>query len=237
MSIFDRTLIISPHCDDETIGCGGLMSSLADKGVNIRVIIVATHNNTYNYSVGRIVDNEERVRETRYAMNALCAMSDNRSRIDLIQFEGFEDGKLDICSKKDLISSIDRQIRDFRPSAVLFPYSSHHQDHQAVYQASIAALRPTVDTSFIKLRAAYEYPYITTSWNSNMKSDSKIYYPLSRRDITRKRSALEEYKSQLVRDTRDILSVDSIITLARVRGKEIGYEFAEAFYPINVILQ
>lgn len=228
--MFSRTLIISPHCDDETIGCGGLMSDLASSGNKIKVLIVATHNNTFNYSVNRNVDNDERMKETS---NALRVLSED---IEVEQLFGFEDGRLDMYSKKDLISALDRCIRDFKPTTVLFPYASHHQDHQAVYQASIAALRPTVDTNFIKLKAAYEYPYITTSWNSTMRSDSKIYYPLSKINIEKKRLALNEYKSQLVRDSRDILDVSSILNLAKVRGTEIGYDYAEAFYPISIIL-
>lgn len=230
--MFKRTLIITPHFDDETIGCGGLMSSLSKSSENkVRVVVVATNNDTYNYNVGRIVSNEERKSEMIRALDILGI-----GRESFIQLEGFEDGRLDRVDRKALISQLDTQIREFRPTAVLFPYSSHHQDHQAVYQASVAALRPTVSTNFIKLRAAYEYPYITTSWNSNLRSDSKLYYSLSDADIERKREALKAYESQLVRDPRDILDVSSIINLAKVRGTEIGQEWAEAFYPINIIV-
>lgn len=229
--MFQRTLIITPHFDDETIGCGGLMSSLARKGSDIRVLVIATHNNTFNYNVNRVVSNDERRLESINAMDKLGVDINS-----IIQLDGFEDGRLDQCSMKSLITAIDSQIDDFKPTAVLFPYSSHHQDHQVVCQASIAALRPTVATSYIRLKAAYEYPYITTSWSSSMSSDSKLYYPLSEEDVENKRLALLEYKSQLVRDPRDILDVSSIINLAKVRGTEIGYEYAEAFYPISVIV-
>ena len=229
--MFSRTLIITPHFDDETIGCGGLMSSIAENGCDIRILVVATNKDTYNYNVERIVSNTERRVETILALRALGVDEEG-----LIQLEGFEDGKLDTCSMKDLVTILDQHIREFRPTAVLFPYSSHHQDHQAVYKASIAALRPTVSTNFIRLKAAYEYPYITTSWNSNLSSDSKLYYPLSKCHIEKKRQALSEYKSQLVRDPRDILDVSSIINLAKVRGTEIGCDYAEAFYPISIVM-
>lgn len=229
--MFQRTLIITPHFDDETIGCGGLMSSLAESKCDILILVVATHNSTYNYNVNRVVSNEERKMESILALRSLGVPEHS-----LVQLEGFEDGKLDQCSMKELVTVLDKYIREFKPTTVLFPYSSHHQDHQAVYKASIAALRPTVSTNFIRLKAAYEYPYITTSWNSSMSSDSKLYYPLSQRHIDKKREALKEYKSQLARDPRDILDVSSIINLAKVRGTEIGYDYAEAFYPISIIV-
>lgn len=230
--MFSRTMIITPHFDDETIGCGGLMSSLSkDKNNQIKVVVVATNKNTYNYNVNRVVSNEERMEESIAALSKLGV-----DRESLIQLKGFEDGRLDRCDRKSLVTDLDRVIREFKPTAVLFPYSSHHQDHQAVYQASISALRPTVGTNFIKLRAAYEYPYITTSWNNNIQSVGKFYYLLDDDDIKRKREALSQYKTQLVRDPRDILDVSSIINLAKVRGTEIGHYWAEVFYPINVIV-
>lgn len=231
-NLFRRTLIITPHFDDETIGCGGLMSNLAtDERNKIRVVVVATNKDTYNYNVDRRVSNEERKEESIAALSKLGV-----SEKSLVQLNGFEDGRLDMCDRKSLVTKLDEQIRYFEPTAVLFPYSSHHQDHQAVYQASIAALRPTVDTNFIRFKGAYEYPYITTSWNSSMSSDSKVYYPLDSVHVLRKEEALKEYKSQLNRDSRDILSIPSIMNLAKVRGTEIGYNYAEAFYPISIIL-
>lgn len=230
-NLFRRTLIITPHFDDETIGCGGLMSNLAtDERNKIRVVVVATNKDTYNYNVDRRVSNEERKEESIAALSKL-----GLSEKSLVQLNGFEDGRLDMCDRKSLVTKLDEQIRYFEPTAVLFPYSSHHQDHQAVYQASISALRPTVATNFIKLKAMYEYPYIT-SWSSTINPNSKLYYPLTDEDIEKKREALKAYKSQLVRDSRDILDVSSIINLAKIRGTEIGHYWAEVFYPMSIII-
>lgn len=231
--MFKRTLIITPHCDDETIGCGGLMSSLARDPKNfVRIVIVATHKDTYNYSAGRVVSNEERMSET---LEAISVLGFNEENISVKQLSGFEDGKVDLASMKDLISQLDGEIRSFQPTAVLFPYSSHHQDHQAVYKASIAALRPTLDTRYIKLRAMYEYPYVN-SWSSNLNPNSKLYYRLEVQDMLAKEEALKKFKSQLDRPDEDILSVDSIVALAITRGKEIGASYAEVFYPMSIIV-
>ena len=228
--MFKRTLIITPHFDDETIGCGGLMASLSRDNTNrFRIVVVATNKDTFNYNANRIVSNEERKEEMMEALDILGV-----GRESFIQLEGFEDGRLDQVDKKSLITQLDNQIKEFRPTAVLFPYSSHHQDHQAVFQASVAALRPTVDTNYIKLKAMYEYPYVN-SWSSNLNPNSKLYYPLNPDDMMKKEEALRAYRSQLVRDERDILNVSSIMTLAQVRGKEIGVHYAEAFYPMTIV--
>lgn len=233
VNVFERTLIITPHFDDETIGCGGLISKIASSNdMDVRIIVVATNRDTYNYNVGRVVDNEERLSES---LDALRELGIEVPEDHMIQLSGFEDGRLDKVDKKSLVTALDEEIRRYVPTAVLFPYSSHHQDHQAVYQASVAALRPTVSTNFIRLKAMYEYPYVN-AWSSNLDPNSKLYVPLDEIDIRRKKGALEAYKSQLVRDPRDILDVSSILTLAKVRGTEIGHSYAEAFYPMTVVL-
>lgn len=230
--MFSRTLVITPHFDDETIGCGGMLSDLATSPSNkIHIVVVATNLKTYNYNVSRVVTNEERKRESIEALSKLGIHESS-----LIQLEGFEDGRLDKCDMKELVTALDKEIREFKPTAVLFPFSSHHQDHQAVYHASVAALRPTVDTNFIRLKAMYEYPYVN-SWSSNLNPSSKLYYPLSEESMDKKREALLAYESQLVRDPRDILDVSSIMTLARVRGNEIGQYYAEAFYPMTIVVK
>lgn len=221
MDMFRRTLIISPHCDDETIGCGGLINDLVEKGNDVHVVLVGTHAKQY-----------ERYTETLTAMEILGLSESN-----IIRLQNIPDGAFDQIPRKVIVSQLDNIIDKFKPTAVLFPYSSHHQDHQVLYQACIAALRPKVSNNFIELKAAYEYPYITTSWNSNMRSDSKIYYALSNHNIEKKTEALRAYKSQLSEDTRDILSVPSIINLAKVRGTEIGHEYAEVFYPLSIVIE
>ena len=45
-----RVLIVAPHCDDETIGCGGTISRLVHEGVSIRVVIV-TNGDGFNHPI------------------------------------------------------------------------------------------------------------------------------------------------------------------------------------------
>lgn len=229
--MFRRTLIITPHFDDETIGCGGLISSLSkERNTSLKILVIASQKDTFNYSAGRVVDNVERKYE---CFEAIKHLGWDPSEV-VTQLSGFEDGKLDQCNMKELVSAIDEVIDSFMPTAVLFPYSSHHQDHQAVFKASLAALRPRVGTNFIKLKAMYEYPYIS-SWSLGLEVNNKLYYPLEEEDLRNKEKALKAYESQLNRDPRDILSIPSIMTLASVRGKEIGLDYAEAFYPMSII--
>ena len=37
----NRAIVIAPHADDEVLGCGGLMASLADRGCEVRVLFAS----------------------------------------------------------------------------------------------------------------------------------------------------------------------------------------------------
>lgn len=231
--MFERTMIISPHFDDETIGCGGLIAKVKEQGYEVRVLVLANTDGAFQYSAGRVVDNHERYEES---LRALKHLGCNEEELVQIVDEEFRDCRLDDCPMKSLVHALDIEIRKFKPTAVLFPYSSHHQDHQAVYRASIAALRSTVATDYIQLKAMYEYPYINT-WSSNVNTNSKIYVPLTEEEMTKKINALNAYKSQLDREPLDPLSVNAIHQMAKSHGIEVCRPYAEVFYPMSIILE
>lgn len=49
----ERALIIAPHCDDETLGCGGVIGKLVKEGAQVRVVLV-TNGDGYHEIVRRI---------------------------------------------------------------------------------------------------------------------------------------------------------------------------------------
>ncbi len=231
--LFDRTLIISPHCDDETIGCGALMHKIAKEGQKAKVLIIA-NSNSYSCNVNRFVNNEERIEELKGALRVLDGGNGNISAMQLKdESYAFNDGALDTVPKKVYVTLLDRIIEEFEPTAVLFPYPSHHQDHKLVYDVSVSALRPTIDTNFIKLKAMYEYPYYD-GWNPE-KLTNKLYIELTEEEINVKKKALDCFVSQLRRDQRDLLDLSAISDLAKIRGREISAYYAEAFYPLSII--
>lgn len=231
--IFKKTLVITPHSDDETIGSGGLLHKLGRLYDSEILVVVVARSNSLNYSINRVVTLGERTSEMVSALNVL---GKNIKYEMLIEPDGFEylDGELDTVPKNVYITELDKVIKRFRPTAVLIPYASHHQDHKLVNEVSIAALRPSVDTDYIKLKAMYEYPYYD-SWNHNKLDISKFYIELDTSDIKAKKSALGFYKSQLERNEFDPLDQSAIMDLAKVRGREISKPYAEVLYPLSLI--
>jgi LmbE family N-acetylglucosaminyl deacetylase len=231
--LFDKTLILTPHCDDETIGCGGLIHKLSRTNQNSEILIVVfARSEGFSSTIKRYISFEERTHEMHNALKALRA----NIRVEFLPENNgyrYNDGELDIVPKKTYITELDKVINRFEPSAVLFPYASHHQDHKLVNEVALAALRPSFSTNFIKLKAMYEYPYYD-SWNANKVDLSKLYVFLDEEDIKAKSAALQCYKSQVQRNQLDPLDQSAILDLAKVRGREVSTAYAEVFYPLTI---
>jgi LmbE family N-acetylglucosaminyl deacetylase len=95
-----------------------------------------------------------------------------------------------------------------------------HQDHTTIAQEGLRAFKNTTLLGYELI------------WN-NLTFNTQGFVKLERRHIEAKIEALKEYKSQ---GTRDYLSDEFILSLARVRGVQVGCEFAEAFEVIRFFL-
>lgn len=48
----DRLIIFAPHCDDETLGCGGLIANSVANGARVRIVLV-TNGDGYKLAIGK----------------------------------------------------------------------------------------------------------------------------------------------------------------------------------------
>lgn len=224
---FNRILVVSPHCDDETIGCGGTLAKYIALGSEVCVAIVTASDIRFEW-LGRTVTSEERIAETKAAMEVLGI-----TRLDWFLAPSHE-ARLDMYPRMELIQKIDKLLAEFQPTLVLYPYPSHHQDHQAVHQACEAALRPDPSSS-VRVSAMYEYPYISTQFNPAV-AGGKIYVELSDAHFALKMTALSKYRSQISREPTHMLSLETIEAFTKMRGREIGVMHAEAFYLLRGVL-
>ncbi|EPG6397649.1 PIG-L deacetylase family protein [Escherichia coli] len=124
-------LAIGAHPDDIELGCGASLARLAQKGIYIATVVMTTGNS----GVDGIIDRHE---ESRNALKILGChqtihlnFADTRAHLQL----------------NDMISALENIIKNQIPSDVeiIRVYTMHdadrHQDHLAVYQASMVACR------------------------------------------------------------------------------------------------
>ena len=133
-------LVLAPHADDETIGCGGTILAKTAAGTAVRVVIAA--------------DGGDPVRR------AECVEACRRLGVheDDVKFLGFPDGALGehVAEIVELLRAL---VRDFSPSELYAPSTiDAHPDHRALATA-VDRLVPS------ELRNTDVFAYPVWFWN------------------------------------------------------------------------
>ena len=111
-----RRLVIAPHMDDESLGCGGLLAKNAEDAT---VVVVTQSGTTRREEHARAMD--------------ILGVADSRS-LD------FEDGTTQQHMSR-LVAALDDVMSEVQPEEVYLPFPSLHQDHIAVYEAGMRSAR------------------------------------------------------------------------------------------------
>ncbi len=220
-----RILVISPHADDETFGCGGTMARAKALGAEVYVIVASVANLEHYSSEHAHVTGHTRGEEFRNAM-AVLGVDDT----DILYTDDQTHLRLDAIPRRDLVAKLERDsplaIDRIKPDVLLFPAVSYNQDHEAIYKAVYAACRPHLaeDKPFVRAVFCYDQPQL--GWN-HTKFRPSVYVDIS--DYLGKK--LEAYRchASQVRPEPHHASVENVERLARLRGSEVSTYAAEAF--------
>ncbi|MER2520111.1 MAG: PIG-L deacetylase family protein [Bdellovibrionales bacterium] len=184
-------LIIAPHPDDETLGCGGFILRARQQGSEIRIVIVSdgaqgSKGNNIAASQLAVIRQQE----------ALCATSQLGLKPHQVTFLNFPDGKLSSCAKA-LDEKLSEQIARLSPHIVMSPYlKENHPDHRAIAE-SIARLRQKGNLKGLWV----EYPvwfWPAGAWNFLLNPNASQLYKLEISGISaQKQAAMASYRSQL----------------------------------------
>jgi len=223
-----RCLVIAPHPDDEAYGCAGTISRLKAEGSEVYVIAVSAgdvhHYNVKKYS---FVTGETRREEFEAAMKSLQV-----DDFELVYNDSEIHLKLDSMPLKDLINLFEKDCRlsidKLKPTMVILPAVSYNQDHEVVFRAGFTACRPSLPEvkPFQNIVLSCDNPAI--SWSLEREKFHPNFYVDITNHLDAKLKAVSCYQSQ-VRSRLHHASLENIEWLARVRGREVSVEAAEAF--------
>ena len=196
-----RQLVISPHIDDDVLGCGGVINS---ETLTLYCGVDEFH----------IVTKEDRLKE-----------ADNVRDFYGNQYKILDNTIVNEYQVKDLIDKFQGVINDYQPDRIFIPYPSYNQDHRVVYEACLIALRPHDINFFVKKVLVYEQPHVFL-WNNthDMNGEFKPNYFQSI-DIEKKITAYKLMKSQV----RDFRNDEDLKSMAKLRGTQSNNEYAESF--------
>ena len=201
-----RVLVLSPHPDDEAIGCGGTLRGHVEQGDLVQVIFLTSGENGV-----RGLDPKEtsriRKKEAKAAAKVLGYCS--------LEFWREPDGALKLT--RPLLKRMKEKLRIWKPALVYAPHPREmHPDHRATARLIRRATEETKSAAEVRL---YEI------WTPLQQLDHV-------QDISKqmeiKRAAIRAHQSQCA-----IMRVDeSALALARYRGEMHswpGGRYAEVF--------
>lgn len=130
----ERAVVIAPHPDDETIGCGGCVALLADMGTKVDVIAASAGEAGFARAFG---PSSARGRAREGELRDACAILG----ATLHEVLRFPDGELADCVD-DLARQLDKALSSLAPELIFVPWPlDDHPDHRAVARASALCTR------------------------------------------------------------------------------------------------
>tara|TARA_B110000444_G_scaffold259739_1_gene304468 strand:+ start:805 stop:1494 length:690 start_codon:yes stop_codon:yes gene_type:complete len=213
-----KVLIISPHPDDEVIGCGGLIAKCKKLNSDVKVVYMCTGES--RQLVSGSTDSDSRVNE----INQVSSYGNFKYQII---FENKYFVELDSIPQKKIVDPIEDIIEEFKPSIMLIPHGeSYNQDHRATFTACITALRPIPSNlrHFVDTVLIYEEPY---AWTIKDMFKPNIY--LNTEDIEDEKVKLMMLHKSQDRPFPFARSGENLIARMRIRGSEVGLKSAEAY--------
>jgi N-acetylglucosamine malate deacetylase 1 len=224
-------LVIAPHPDDETFGCGGTIAALAASGMDVYVQLIVQHaiNTGSPASVDVIVDRGKEFEQACSKLgvsghHVLIANGDFRDTLHT------NTARLVATIESGSPISIDR----VKPTLVLLPArGAFHQDHQVAHQAAFAACRHRgVGHYTPPVILGYQCP--EDSWSSGPEQATCSV------DVTQhygqKQAAIDCYQNQTKSDPH-LRSPSGMEKADAVQGAAIGVAYAESFVTYRTNLR
>jgi LmbE family N-acetylglucosaminyl deacetylase len=215
----NRVVVVAPHADDEVIGCGATIAKHIKAGDEVTVVIAT------NASVGAP------------ELFSVDQMINTRSEaIEAHQFLGvketifleFPAPALNAFPEFKISLEVSKIFQKIKPTHLYLPHPGDiHQDHKAIYRASLVAARPQGNDKISNI-----YCYETLSETEWTPMQEKPFVPNHFVDVTdvfsKKTEAMKFFGSQ-IKEFPHSRSIEAFEALAMYRGATVGVERAEAF--------
>ena len=214
----DKVLVIAPHPDDETLGCGGTLLKHKNSGDKIYWATITNIQSENGWS-------EEQVQKRQKEIHQVADMYGFEKIFNL----DFPTTMLGTISYNDLISKLCVVIQELKPSIVYLPNRSDvHTDHQVTFRAATSCCK-NFRAPFINKILMYECLSETefapalneNTFVPNVFVDISAY-------MEQKLTIMSVFESEVMPDNLP-RSFNAIKALGAYRGSRIGVDYAEAF--------
>ena len=220
----NRVIVIAPHPDDETLGCGGTILRHIARGDEVHWLIVTSMTEEAGYSLDEIDNRAKTISE-------VSRLYKFTSTIEL----GYQTGALESLPRSNIIQSLGSIFKAINPDTLYIPFPGDvHSDHQISYSCAEVCSKTFRCPSLMKV-LTYEVPSETDfSFNPTIVG----FQPNTFTDIgpylDKKIEILNCYDTE-IEDSPFPRSETSVRALATTRGSMVGRVAAEAFMTLRDI--
>lgn len=213
-------VIVTPHPDDETLGCGGTILKHIEEGNNVHWLIITEMGE--NFPSNKKFERQQEIIKVSKEYN-----------FQSVHNLHFEAANLDQIADRDLIREISKVFNKIEPTTVYLPYPGDiHSDHKKVFDCTIACTK-WFRYSYIKKILCYETlseTDFTISPDSN-NFRANLFVNIENY-LEKKIEIMNIYKSEIKKFPFP-RSEKSIKALAYTRGAASGFQAAEAFMVLK----
>ena len=217
-------LVIAPHPDDETLGCGGTLLRHINEGDRVYWLIGTTIKEENGFSSDRVNSRKKEIKKVS----------------DMYGFAGYKQldlntTELDQVPRNILIQEISEYVNEVKPNTIYLPYRNDvHSDHAQIFDASVTCTK-SFRYPFVKKVCVYE---TLSETEFGMRTDDPGFKPNMWIDISayieRKIEIMKIFKSE-IRDHPFPRSIENIKALSNLRGSFVSCTNAEAFMILKEI--
>lgn len=218
-------LIIVAHTDDEALSMAGTIAKHRHAGDNV-----------FAMSMTDGVGSREDIDGQKVSSRQQAAIKSSQ----ILDFEWvkhckFPDNALDSVPLLELVKSIETVKNTVKPNLVYSHSSADlNIDHRRVLEATLTAFRPQPNETCTELRSFeissatdYGHPSVTGVFKPNLYIDISNFWETKQKALTAYDVEMRAYPH-----TR---SYNGVENLAKIRGNQIGLNYAEAFEILRKI--
>lgn len=216
-----KIIIVTPHPDDETLGCGGTILKHISAGDEVYWLIVTKMDEEF-FPMERIQKRQDEIIQVakRYGFEKTVQLS-------------YKAAKLDVVPASDLVSEIGNVFKEIEPTTIYVPYRNDiHSDHKVVFDATMACTKwfryPSIEKVLV-YETLSETDFI-------MNTDAMGFRPTVFINISefleKKLDIMKIYESEMAPHPFP-RSEETIRALATLRGAAAGVTAAEAFMLVK----
>lgn len=220
-----KVLVVAPHPDDETLGCGGTLLKHKDNGDEIHWVIITGISEEQGYTVEKVKSREKEIKEVA-----------NKYQFSSVSKLNLPTTKLDTIPRGDIVGKVSNVIEQVGPEILYIPYRGDiHTDHKYVFDAVLSCTK-WFRYCFIKRVLVYE---TLSETEFGINPDNNGFRPnvfmAIEKYMDQKIEIMNIFESE-VGDFPFPRSVEAIRSLAAYRGTASGSKAAEAFMLLKEVL-